>query len=57
VVLSHHRLSLPPDLPAGRYTLLAGLYRPTDGNRLPAIGEGGHPLPNDAAQLETIARP
>ncbi|RME42150.1 MAG: hypothetical protein D6796_14820, partial [Caldilineae bacterium] len=41
VVLSRHRLALPPDLSPGTYTLLAGLYRPADGARLPAFGAGG----------------
>ena len=34
-----HALLLPADLPAGDYTLIAGLYRPQDGERL--LGDKG----------------
>ena len=38
VVDDRHPLSLPASLPAGRYLLLAGLYDPLTGERLPAQG-------------------
>ena len=48
IVLSHHQLDLPADITTGNYSLLAGLYRPADGTRLPVAGSG--PLrPNDSA--------
>jgi uncharacterized membrane protein len=40
VVTDAQRLSLPPDLPAGDYTLLVGLYNWQNGERLAAQGEG-----------------
>ena len=35
-----HTLPLPPDLPAGGYTLWAGLYEPRAGGRVPVTGPG-----------------
>ena len=32
-----HLLDLPPDLPAGKYQLVVGLYTATDGARLPLV--------------------
>ena len=46
-------MSLPPDLPAGRYRLLSGLYNPATGQRL-ASAEGVDYL--DIAQI-TVAPP
>jgi hypothetical protein len=40
VVVDLHPLSLPPDLPAGKYRLRVGLYRPETGKRLPVDGGG-----------------
>jgi hypothetical protein len=34
-VVSRHGLALPPELPAGPYRLIAGLYAPATGQRLP----------------------
>ena len=39
-ILDEYQIALPDDLPAGVYTLAAGLYRPEDGQRLPAEGVG-----------------
>jgi hypothetical protein len=41
-VSSHHALALPPDLPPGDYRLIAGLYNPATGRRLPV--DTGHDL-------------
>ena len=38
-VVDAQQLSLPPDLPAGDYTLLVGFYNWQSGERLPAQGE------------------
>ncbi|MFQ5576404.1 MAG: ArnT family glycosyltransferase [Anaerolineae bacterium] len=57
VALSRHRLSLPPGLPPGRYTLLAGLYRPGDGARPVATAGDGSPLPGNAAPLGSLDLP
>ena len=35
-----HAIALPPDLPPGTYQLLAGLYRSTDGARIPLMTGG-----------------
>ncbi|MCB0209112.1 MAG: glycosyltransferase family 39 protein [Anaerolineae bacterium] len=40
IVLSRHQLALPADVSPNDYTLLAGLYRPMDGTRLPVAGVG-----------------
>lgn len=40
-------LSLPPDLPAGAYTLITGWYDPVSQQRLPAFDAAGNSLPND----------
>ncbi len=54
VVRDPHPLSLPVDLPPGRYTLYAGLYDPTTMARLPATDAQGNPFPNDAILLATL---
>jgi len=47
-----HLISLPADLPTGIYRLIAGLYRPDNGQRLPvAAGQAFGP---DAVMLETL---
>ncbi|MGH2592846.1 MAG: hypothetical protein ACRDGG_04975 [Anaerolineae bacterium] len=38
VVATHHWFILPDDLPAGRYTLVAGLFRLLQNQRVPATG-------------------
>jgi hypothetical protein len=43
-------LALPPDLPAGSYTLLTGFYDARDGTRLPTTGGA------DALPLATLTR-
>ncbi len=40
IIFDPHAVALPPDLPAGVYTVRAGLYNPADGTRLP-VSEGG----------------
>jgi hypothetical protein len=42
LVEDRHALALPADLPAGDYTLVAGLYLPASGERLPTAS--GEPL-------------
>lgn len=53
-VLSQHHLSLPPDLPAGNYTLLAGLYRPEDGSRLSVLDTNSETFPNNAVPIGQV---
>ena len=40
VVRDPHRLTLPPDIPPGRYRLEAGVYSPATKEILPAVGSG-----------------
>jgi hypothetical protein len=54
VVADPIELALPPDLPPGRYRLLAGLYDATTLARLPALTQDGAPWPNDAVMLGEI---
>jgi 4-amino-4-deoxy-L-arabinose transferase-like glycosyltransferase len=44
MVRDSHPLSLPADLPPGRYFLLVGMYLPATGERLPASTGGDHLL-------------
>jgi hypothetical protein len=50
VIADTHRLRLPEALPAGAYTLTAGLYDPRTGARLPVWDAAGRPL-GDAVRL------
>jgi 4-amino-4-deoxy-L-arabinose transferase-like glycosyltransferase len=52
-ITDRHPLSVPDDLPAGRYPLWAGLYLRADGTRLPAVGPEGR-YPNDLIPLGTV---
>lgn len=51
VVSESYTIELPPDLPPGTYTFYTGVYDPTTSNRLPAITDKGHPLPNNELEL------
>jgi hypothetical protein len=44
---------LPPELPAGRYELLLGVYDPASGQRLPV--QAAAALPDDRLLLATIS--
>ncbi len=57
VVLSWHQLRLPDNLPFAEYTMLAGLYRPGDGTRLPVPDSNHQPFPNNAAPIGQISLP
>jgi hypothetical protein len=48
-----YTLSLPPDLPAGAYQLVAGLYDPLTQARLPVLHEG-KPSGADSVSLATV---
>ncbi len=50
-----HGLNLPPDLPAGTYTLWTGLYDPANGARVPVTGPGA--APDQRAALGQIIIP
>jgi len=49
-----HRILLPPDLPPGQYTLIAGLYNDFN-ERVSSIDADGVGHPNRAVPLEIIA--
>jgi hypothetical protein len=53
-VLSQHTLSLTSGLPAGSYTLLAGLYRPEDGSRLSVLDTNSENFPDNAVPIGQI---
>jgi hypothetical protein len=52
--LSQHTLSLTSGLPAGSYTLLAGLYRPEDGSRLSVLDTNSENFPDNAVPIGQI---
>ena len=54
-VVDRYRLSLNPGAPRGEYRLLVGMYDLNTGQRLPAVDEAGHPLPDSAILLTTLA--
>jgi hypothetical protein len=47
VMADRYGVLLPTDLPPGRYTLIAGLYLVTNGERLPISGGGDHVVLGD----------
>ncbi len=51
IIADTHPILLPPDLPPGKYTLLAGLYCPDSGERLFAADATGNALPDNAAVI------
>ena len=48
-----YTLALPADLPAGEYQILAGLYDPVSGQRLPLVRAGE--VVGDAYAVATIS--
>jgi hypothetical protein len=38
-IADSHAITLPPDLPAGEYSMAIGLYDPLTGQRLPILDE------------------
>lgn len=54
VVADTFTLSLPPNLPPGSYRLVTGMYNLDTGERLPAVGADGRPLPGDMIVLRQI---
>ena len=57
LVSSTHSLPLPPDLPAGQYTLGAGMYDPATGERLFAYDAAGNEWRDWMIVLSTIDLP
>jgi len=54
VVRDRSELSLPVDIPPGRYELTVGLYDLGTGERLATSGAEGHPATNNAIHLTTV---
>ena len=54
VIADPRVVTLPDDLPPGRYTLLVGLYSLQTGERLPAFDGQGARLPADAIPLRVL---
>jgi hypothetical protein len=54
IVEDAHRLTLPADLAAGEYRLVAGLYQLETQQRLPVADELGRRTPNDSVPLLTL---
>jgi len=54
VIWDGHEIALPPDLPAGTYRLVAGMYLLESMERLPVFDETGKRLPDDLIPLGEI---
>jgi hypothetical protein len=54
VIWDGHDIPLPPDLPAGTYRLVAGMYLLESMERLPVFDETGRRLPDDLIPLGEI---
>jgi hypothetical protein len=55
VIVDPHTLTLPRDLPAGNYHLVAGLYDWQNGERLPVATPAGERLAHDQVAIATLA--
>lgn len=53
-VVDRYELPLPEGAPPGQYRLLVGMYNLATGERLPAITQQGHHLPDNAILLATL---
>ena len=53
-VLDERTLDLPANLPAGHYTLLMGLYRPSNFARVPALRPDGTSAKDNALSYEIV---
>lgn len=58
VVADPVEIALPPNLPAGQYTLRVGMYLPPDGPRLFIVDGSGQPAANfiDLGRLEVVSK-
>ena len=54
VIWDGHEIPLPPDLPAGTYRVVAGMYLLESMERLPVFDETGRRLPSDLIPLGEI---
>lgn len=56
IITDAHTLFLPGDVPAGDYRLIAGLYNPLTGERLPVLADNDEPVA-DAVFVTEISLP
>jgi len=54
VVEDRHTISLPPNLPPGKYQIFVGVYLLETMDRLPAFDEKGAPLPEEKIALGEV---
>jgi 4-amino-4-deoxy-L-arabinose transferase-like glycosyltransferase len=54
VIVDPHTVTIPEDLPSGDYLLIAGIYDPRTGNRLPAVTPAGERLAQDRVTISTV---
>jgi hypothetical protein len=53
-VRDSHSLALPPDLQAGEYRIILGMYLPETGERLPVAAMNGNPLGDHLTLSQTL---
>ncbi len=53
-IWDHYGIILPEELPSGEYQLVAGMYDPTSGERLPIFGRDGGRLPGEQVLLGAV---
>ncbi|MGC9332903.1 MAG: hypothetical protein ACP5JJ_02060, partial [Anaerolineae bacterium] len=54
VIVDHHPIALPADLPPGTYWLVAGMYDEDTDMRLPAFSAAGEPFAKDRVPLTSV---
>jgi hypothetical protein len=54
IIADQHAISIRPDIPAGDYPVLVGMYLPDTGARLNALDEAGNPVAN-FVKLKTVS--
>jgi hypothetical protein len=53
-VTDRYGVLLPPDLPAGRYPLIVGLYHIVTGERLPVSAGGDHAVLGEVELIHSV---
>lgn len=53
-IIDNYTLTLPPDLPAGKYDLQLGMYLLGTNERLPLFNADGSRIPNDAFPMQSV---
>jgi hypothetical protein len=54
IIHDPHQLPLPPDLPEPPYRLIAGLYNPLNGERLPLVNQNGEAIGDSILVTEVV---